>query len=653
MKTHTSSERLDPVTFEVLRNALITIVDQMAEQVMRTCYSFVVYNRDFSNSLLDAHGNTVAQGHQDLSAHVGTLHYKCKAVIDEFTGDINPGDIFLINDPYVGGTHFSDTSVLVPIFHEEQLIAWSQANGHWADMGGSVPGSFDISATDMFKEGIRIPPIKIWREDKECIDVIRLIAKNTRDPDSIIGDMAAQTQAAILAKKEVLRLCEKYSGDTIRSAFEEVQDYLERAVRKRLLALPNGSWETVDFIDQDPSSGEGLIPIKVKLTIKDDQVEFDFTGSHATIGTIYNSAFGATFSAVVSGMKTFFPELPLNAGLYRIISVIAPENSIVNAKWPIAVTGFVMPFEKIMNAIFELFSKLMPERALACSFNIEYLQTGGYDARDKASPFFMYYDWLSGGWGGRNGRDGLGVTAACFGVGLMIQAVEGQERLYPVRTDSLEILTDSAGPGEWRGGMGIEKKATILDVNNCVMSYICDRERAVVWGIEGGLPAQPQGLSLTLPEQNEIFLGTVFSNYPVEKNTMFRRHTSGGGGYGDPLKRKPERVLDDVIDDYVSVERAAKDYGVVLKIVDIDLAEYSIDVEETKNMRDRLRKNRKKWLDEDPKNVASELRLGKIDVLDAVRQYGVICNWETGELLEKTTSDFREQMKNRTVRHWN
>jgi N-methylhydantoinase B len=653
MKTHTSSERLDPVTFEVLRNALITIVDQMAEQVMRTCYSFVVYNRDFSNSLLDAHGNTVAQGHQDLSAHVGTLHYKCKAVIDEFTGDINPGDIFLINDPYVGGTHFSDTSVLVPIFHEEQLIAWSQANGHWADMGGSVPGSFDISATDMFKEGIRIPPIKIWREGKECIDVIRLIAKNTRDPDSIIGDMAAQTQAAILGKKEVLRLCEKYSGDTIRSAFEEVQDYLERAVRKRLLALPNGSWETVDFIDQDPSSGEGLIPIKVKLTIKDDQVEFDFTGSHATIGTIYNSAFGATFSAVVSGMKTFFPELPLNAGLYRIISVIAPENSIVNAKWPIAVTGFVMPFEKIMNAIFELFSKLMPERALACSFNIEYLQTGGYDARDKASPFFMYYDWLSGGWGGRNGRDGLGVTAACFGVGLMIQAVEGQERLYPCRTDSLEILTDSAGPGEWRGGVGIEKKATILDVNNCVMSYICDRERAVVWGIEGGLPAQPQGLSLTLPEQNEIFLGTVFSNYPVEKNTMFRRHTSGGGGYGDPLKRKPERVLDDVIDDYVSVERAAKDYGVVLKIVDLDLAEYSIDVEETKNMRDRLRKNRKKWLDEDPKTVASELRLGKIDVLDAVRQYGVICNWETGELLEKTTSDFREQMKKRTVRHWN
>jgi N-methylhydantoinase B len=408
----------------------------------------------------------------------------------------------------------------------------------------------------------------------------------------------------------------------------------------------------VDFIDQDPSSDEGLIPIKVKLTIDEDQVEFDFSGSHATIGTIYNSAFGATFSAVVSGMKTFFPELPLNAGLYRVISVVATENSIVNAKWPIAVTGFVMPFEKIMNAVFELFSKLIPERAMACSFNIEYLQTGGYDARDRAAPFFMYYDWLSGGWGGRNGRDGLGVTAACFGVGLMIQAVEGQERLYPCRTDSLEILTDSAGPGEWRGGMGIEKKATILDVHKCVMSYICDRERAVVWGIEGGLPAQPQGLSLTLPNQNEKFLGTVFSNYPVEKNARFRRHTSGGGGYGDPLKRKPESVLDDVIDDYVSVKRAAKDYGVVLNIVDLDLAEYSIDIGKTKKLREDLKQNRKKWLEKDPKKVASDLRLGKIDVLDAVRQYGVICDWETGVLLEKTTNDFRAQMKNRTMRHW-
>ena len=204
---------LDPVTFEVLRNAFVSIVDQMAEQVRRTCYSFVVYNRDFSNSLLDAEGNTLAQGKQDLSAHVGTLHYKCKAVMKEFGEDIQPGDVFLINDPYAGGTHFSDNSILLPIFFDEELIAWSQANGHWADMGGSVPGSFDVSAADMFKEGLRVTPVKIWRRGEYCSDVAKLIANNTRDPNAILGDMEAQTQAARIAERELLRLCEERFGN--------------------------------------------------------------------------------------------------------------------------------------------------------------------------------------------------------------------------------------------------------------------------------------------------------------------------------------------------------------------------------------------------------------------------------------------------------
>ena len=217
----TLSTTLDPVTFEVLRNAFVNVVDQMAEQVRRTCYSFVVYNRDFSNALCDAEGNTVAQGNQDLAAHVGTLHYTCKAVIDEFGDDIHPGDVFLVNDPYVGGTHFNDTRVLLPIFVDGRLIAWSQANGHWADMGGSVPGSFDVSAREMFKEGIRVSPVKIWRRGEYCRDVARLVAKNTRDPDAIIGDMDAQTQATRIAEREILRLCDKYG----------VRDYRHRVCR--------------------------------------------------------------------------------------------------------------------------------------------------------------------------------------------------------------------------------------------------------------------------------------------------------------------------------------------------------------------------------------------------------------------------------------
>ena len=642
---------LDPVTFEVLRNAFVTVVDQMAEQVRRTCYSFVVYNRDFSNALCDANGDTVAQGNQDLAAHVGTLHYTCKAVIEEFGADIYENDVFLVNDPYVGGTHFSDTRVLVPIFVAGELIAWSQANGHWADMGGSVPGSFDVSARDMFKEGIRIPPVKIWRRGEHCTDVAKLIAKNTRDPEAIIGDMDAQTQACKIAEREIKRLAEKYGVETIKTAFADIQDYVERVVRRRLAELPDGSWETVDYVDQDPTKEEGMIPIRVKMTITDDAIEFDLAGSHPTISSIYNCAFGGTFAAIVAGMKTFFPDIPLNSGLYRTVTVKAPKNSVISAEWPVAVSGFVMPFEKIMNSIFELFSIIMPERAMACAFNIEYLQTGGYDARSSERPYFMLYDWLAGGWGGRNGKDGLSATAACFGVGLMIQPVEGQERMSPVRTDRFEMVTDSAGPGEFRGGVGLDKAGTLLEVEDCVFSYFCDRERSVVWGIEGGLPSRPHGLWLE-QDGNAEFLGAVFSDVPVHNGAKFWRGTAGGGGYGDPLKRDPNRVLLDVEDDYVSVTRAERDYGVVIEIIDGELAEYAVDEAATARTRKEIAALRKGWLEEDPETVAARFRDGDLDMYDVIRRYGVICDWGTGDLLPNSTRDYRTSMQRRSASKW-
>ena len=402
--TSNETNPLDPVTFEVLKNSFITAVDQMAEQMLRTCYSFVIYNRDFSNGLHDAEGNSVAQGNQDIAVHVGTLHFTCKDVIRTFEGEMKPGDVYAINDPYAGGTHFSDVRLIRPIFDDDTLIAFSQSNGHWSDLGGSVPGSFDVSARDMFREAVRITPVRLFRSGEFCHDVAGMIAANTRDPASIIGDIHSQAQATQVAEREVLRLVKKYGRGQVLQGMNEVQDYVERAARQRIAALPDGTWETVDYIDRDPGSGEGMIPIRVKMTIEGDRIHYDFTGSHPTISSIYNSAPGATFSAVVAGMKTFFPDLPLNSGFYRMISITAPENSVVSAEWPVAVTGFLMPFEKIMNAIFEMWSKIMPERAIACAFNLEYLLAGGRDLRSPEKPIFMFYEWLPGGWGGRNGK---------------------------------------------------------------------------------------------------------------------------------------------------------------------------------------------------------------------------------------------------------
>jgi len=644
---------LDPVTFEVLKNSFITTVDQMAEQILRTCYSFVIYNRDFSNALNDINGDSIAQGNYDIAVHVGTLHYTCKEVIRFFKGDMKPGDVYAINDPYAGGTHFPDVRLIRPIFVGDEPIAFAQSNGHWSDVGGSVPGSFDVLAKDMFKEGIRITPVRLWDGGVFRRDVAHLIASNTRDPASIIGDMQSQAEATRIAAREIVRLVDKYGKNTVMTGFADVQDYVERAMRQRLAALPDGEWETQDFIDRDPAGGEGMIPIKVKLTLKGDRVVYDFTGSHPCIGSLYNSAFGATFSAVAAGMKTFFPDLPLNSGFYRPIEVIAPEDTVVNARWPVAVTGFLMPFEKIMNSIYEIWSKIMPERAIACAFNLEYLLTGGRDLRSDGKPIFMFYDWLPGGWGGRNGRDGCNVTTACFGTGLQSQPVEGQERVSPILTNEYQILTDSPGPGKWRGGAGVRKTSTLREADRTVISYICDRERAVVWGIEGGLPSMPHGLSLRRAgSDKDEWLGSVFSDVPIGSGDLFSRPTAGGGGYGDPLERDPERVRQDVADDYVSIERARKDYGVVLRVLDIDLAEYEVDVVATSEERALIRAGRRAWAREDPQAVARRFRAGEVDRFDAVRRFAVILDWESGEVLERSTAQFREMFQKRSVAHW-
>jgi len=645
---------LDPVTFEVLKNSFITIVDQMAEQVLRTCYSFVMYNRDFSSALNDANGDSIAQGNQDIAVHVGTLHYTCKDVIRVFKGEMKPGDVYIINDPYAGGTHFNDVRLIRPVFVGDEIIAFSQSNGHWSDVGGSVPGSFDVMAKEMFREGIRITPVRIVDQGVLREDVANMIAANTRDPKSVIGDMHAQIEATRVAEREILRLVDKYGKDTVVTGFAEVQDYVEMATRQRIADLPDGSWETVDYIDRDPAAGEGLIPICVKLTIKGDEVTYDFTGSHGTIGTLYNSAFGATFSGVVAGMKTYFPDLPLNSGFYRPIKVIAPKNSIVDAPWPVAVTGFLMPFEKIMNSIYEIWSDIMPHRAIACAFNLEYLLTGGRDTRHEGKPIFMFYDWLPGGWGGRSTKDGCNVTTACFGTGLQTQPIEGQERLSPILANEFEIQCDSAGPGKFRGGAGVVKTSTLREAENTVLSYICDRERAVVWGIKGGLPSMPHGLWVKRAATGEKeWLGTIFSDVDIEPGDMFSRPTAGGGGLGDPLERDPAAVMLDVEDDYVSIERAEMDYGAVLKVIDKDLEQYEVDVEATKVARRENARARRGWLKEDPVKIAARYAKGEINSFDLIRRYGVIVDWGTGELMPKSTAQNRTSMQKRSADHWN
>ena len=652
--TAEDTEALHPVTFEVLKNAFATSVDLMSEQILRTCYSFVIYSRDFSSALCDAQGNTVMQGSGDIAVHVGTLHFQCQAVLEQFGDDINPGDVFAINDPYRGGTHMNDVSFIRPIFVDDEIIGYAQNKGHWADIGGNVSGSFDVSATEHFSEGLRITPLRVWRKGEFLHDVAQLLVSNTRAPDQALGDLRAQAGATAVCEREMLRLVKKYGKSTVLQAMQETQDYVKRTVLERIVDLPHGEWRTVDYLDQDPAKGEGLVPIHIKMRIDEAGIHYDLTGSSPVVATFLNSGYGTTHSAIYAGTKSFFPDVPLNSGFYAAVTAeIGEEGTVVNAGWPHAVTGFCSgPYEKIMNGIFELWSEIMPERAMACAFNLEYLLVGGHDARSENHDYFMWYDWMAGGWGGRATKDGSSATSPVFGTGLAVQPVEGQERLNPVLTTSHNIAVDSAGPGKHRGGFGVQKGGTLTDATGTVMSYCCDRGRSVTWGIHGGLPSIPHGVWLNRGTANEQYLGATFSNVPIVPGDTFTRPSAGGGGFGDPMERDIDAVLEDVIDGYVSLERARKDYGVVIQEIDAELDQFEVDYAATETTREDIRRNRAQWLQESPQEVARWYLEGKIDVHDAVRQYGVILDWGTAELFPKTTEQYRESMQKRSATYW-
>ena len=228
----------------------------------------MIFARDFSSSLCDVEGNTIMQGSQDIAVHVGTLHYTCKAVIEAFRATSTPATCSRSTTRIWAARTFNDVRIIRPIFVDGEVIAYAQSNGHWADVGGTVPGSFDINAEEHFGEGLRIPPIRVWDQGKYLGDIVRMFASNTRAPDMIIGDLQAQAEATRVAEREILRLVEKYGKPTIMTAFSEVQDYVEILTRRRIAEMPDGVWETEDYIDYDPSIGEGLIPIKVKMTIE-------------------------------------------------------------------------------------------------------------------------------------------------------------------------------------------------------------------------------------------------------------------------------------------------------------------------------------------------------------------------------------------------
>ena len=593
--------KLDAVTFSILSSALVNLVDEMVSTVQRSCLSFSIYVGDFSGGLMDADGNLVAEGTRDVSVHVGALDPSTKATIEDFPRDqMKPGDVFMYNDPYRGGTHLPDLTFIRPIFWEGEIVAFTVSKGHWLDVGGSIPGSMDPLATEIYQEGQDVPPMKVIEGGVPRKDVINKLMSNIRVPLESGGDMWAQIAGTETGETRMLEMMNKYGGDVVLSAMQETIDHTERQVIAEVLKCPEGTWESEDFIDHDPKFPEkGPVRVHAKMTLQHNppKIIFDVTGSAPPVHSGMNATQSSSHGALIAGTKHIFPWILLNNGWLRVIEAKYPKASVINAPRPYACCGEVSgAFNKLIHVVINCWSNVKPEKAFASSFNLEYFMAGGYDDRPRmGNKYFIYYHWMNGGQGGMYGQDGRDASAPLFGLGVTQQSMEMKERQWPVTLQYLKHKTDCMGAGEFRGGCGMDSAFRIDNEGGVTMSYCGDRGKFGPGGppgLFGGNRGIYHGVNYNPGRPNEKWLDVMFSGVPVDGGDVLAHYTQGGGGYGDPIERVPDRVLEDVLDEYVSIEKAREDYGVVIDAVDHEILDYRVNQANTEKLRAEMRRAR-------------------------------------------------------------
>jgi N-methylhydantoinase B len=582
-----SDRQVDPITFEVLRNAFVSVCNEMALVVEMAAYSQVISEgRDFSGTLYDRDGHLVAQGEQDLPGHVGTVQFTVTGVIEHIgTENMRPGDVYMMNDPFIGGTHNNDIRLVKPIFREAEIVGYVATSGHWTDVGGTVPGSFFITATENYQEGVRIPPVLIARDGEVRRDVLELLLANMRVSRERRGDFNAQHAACNAGERRLIELIDKYSLATVEACMKEAQDYAERLFRSEIAKLPDGSWSWEEFVDQDISTGE---PQRVFLTlsIEGDQILYDFTGTAPVAGCAINCTYSGLVSCLFITTKALFSHIPMNYGLLRSMDIVAPPDSLVNARHPAPVGGMAATsFERIIACVLGVCAEVAPERTIAGTFNLINITYGG---RDKATgEEYVGYIWTEGGIGARATKDGLHGILNFYGGSSMNMPVEIQERGAPIFWTSYGFRPDSCGAGEFQGGVG-SLRVLHVEREGLILSSIGDRSRFPPLGLFGGKAALTQGISRVSREGEEEDLGVFFANRGLREGDTIDYFSTGGGGYGPPALRDVRAILADVRDEYVSVEFVAREYGVVVEARDWEALDLRVDLEATHARRTEL-----------------------------------------------------------------
>ncbi|MDQ3932672.1 MAG: hydantoinase B/oxoprolinase family protein, partial [Actinomycetota bacterium] len=474
---------MDPVTLEVTRNALVGVAEEAGAALRRTAYSPNIKERvDCSTALFDPTGDMVAQA-EHIPVHLGSMPASVAAALDAF-GELAPGDQVLVSDPYAGGTHLPDWTMVAPVWHENRLIAFVATRAHHADVGGSAPGSMPAGATEIFAEGLRIPPIRLFRDGHEDRDLVALITANTRTPRERKGDLRAQAGANNLASHRLVELASRLGPDLLLQAMAATQDHAERAVRAALEDFPDGTYRFSDLLDNDGVSDD-TVEIQVTVRIRGDRMVIDFDGSASQCEGSVNAPFAVTLSCCYFALRAVVaPEVPANAGSYRPLEVRAPEGSVCNPRPPAAVAaGNVETSQRIVDVLLGALAQAAPEQVPAASQGtMNNTLLGG--PNPSTGEAFAYYETVAGGQGARPNRDGMSGVHTHM-TNTQNTPVEAFELAYPLRVVEYRLRDGSGGDGRYRGGDGIRRSLEVLG-DRATLSLLTERRRHSPWGLQGG-----------------------------------------------------------------------------------------------------------------------------------------------------------------------
>lgn len=559
-----ASDRLDPVTVEVIRHALTAAAREMGVTLrMTSCSPIFNEGNDYSCAIFDAHGQLVAHG-EFLPIHLGSLSFSVAAAREAFAREgLAEGDTVVMNDPYLGGSHLPDVTMVSPIFHDGRLVAYAANRAHHLDVGGAVPGSFYPQARDHFQEGLRISPMKLFREGERDTRLLTLITANSRLPGQMRIDLESQVSANRTAIERVARLLQSHGVEAVRAALGEILDYSERRMRAAIARWPDGEYSASDWLDND-GIVDRPVEVRVTLRVRGDAVEVDFAGSAAQTRGPLNSVLGYTYSGVYMTLQAAAdPDIPPNAGCYRPIAIEAPEGSLVHPRFPAPCTGGNETVFIISAAIFKALSQVEGAHTMACDQgSSNNLLISGEDPRNGGR--YVLYEYPEGGWGANSHRDGLSAVFSIAGNTWNVP-VEVVERRFPVRVERYELREDSGGAGKHRGGLGIRRDHRIVG-HRAEVSVLGNRVRVPPWGRDGGGDGAPAGYLLSRdggePRPLAPELGSKATGVRLRDGDVVVQLTAGGGGWGPARTRERQSVERDVRLGYVSREAARRDYGI-------------------------------------------------------------------------------------------